>query len=873
MTDMPKSRSAPEATPEPEKIPEGVGEPAEADTAALLNFHFLDMGKTKFGDCIMAQIGRHRILIDGGHPGDWRSRTGFQSIPQQLGRIFKKEPPYRFNLLIVTHAHLDHIGCLPTLVETGQITADWALVADPDLGWSPATDAAAPDLSETQRRLMAALREESYSRERDDAVLLDFIADAGGLQDDYRRMLKTLEDRGTRIVTFLGSDDDRPEYRKLLDQFDSTGLQILGPTRAHLQICADRIDRVGRDALDAVTDATSSDGGGNLAEAYRRLSGEIDASGGDLGAALNDQSILTLFKVRGRKILLTGDMQLADPQIRGLEPHIKSLREAIRREAPFDLYKIAHHASHNALDAEVLADLGETRLLVFSTGRDEGDAHPAPEVMRLLRQHQGELEWARTDRNELISFSFSQARARINIKEGSRLNDDSLNGSNDDLRPEPARPPAVPPAGPALPPPAAAGPARAMDPVEVITRIPYANTRVTVTIEVQPLGSGGANGPSPVRVVDRPAELPGSPRLAGGRPLPPLLFVTSSHALGPRIGTDAAARLVEALGRQGAALEDLPAESLTDAATAARSVQEALRRRRDLQGVVLIGGYDVLPSQRFDALDPELRAAVQEEVTEDPDDFLVWSDDVYADLDGNRFPELPVSRIPDGGSASLLWAALQAGPPSFERRRSGLRNSARPFAEQVFQRLPGPGDLLASTPVRFDRDPPQLAAERVYLMLHGDHQDATRFWGEGEPVEAVNVGLVPDAAGAVVFSGCCWGALPVVEPAVSAPLGEPVTPHNADSSIALRFLHGGANAFVGCTGAHYSPLKAPFSYFGGPLHEAFWSSLDAGQPPARALWEAKVAYLDKIPHGRPGTASRAIEHKILRQFTCLGLGW
>jgi len=89
----------------------------------------------------------------------------------------------------------------------------------------------------------------------------------------------------------------------------------------------------------------------------------------------------------------------------------------------------------------------------------------------------------------------------------------------------------------------------------------------------------------------------------------------------------------------------------------------------------------------------------------------------------------------------------------------------------------------------------------------------------------------------------------------------------------MSFLEKGANAFVGCTGAHYSPDVEPYNFFGGPMHRAFWSKVSAGEPPAQALLNAKVDYLKEMPHGRRGLAAQAIEFKILWQYTCLGLGW
>ena len=93
------------------------------------------------------------------------------------------------------------------------------------------------------------------------------------------------------------------------------------------------------------------------------------------------------------------------------------------------------------------------------------------------------------------------------------------------------------------------------------------------------------------------------------------------------------------------------------------------------------------------------------------------------------------------------------------------------------------------------------------------------------------------------------------------------------SSIALSYLHSGVRAYVGCTGTHYSPTARPYNYFGGPMHTAFLTRLMQGTPPAQALFEAKLEYLQKMPHGQTSALGQGIEFKILKQFTCLGLGW
>jgi hypothetical protein len=302
-------------------------------------------------------------------------------------------------------------------------------------------------------------------------------------------------------------------------------------------------------------------------------------------------------------------------------------------------------------------------------------------------------------------------------------------------------------------------------------------------------------------------------------------------------------------------------------------VRDQLRGHPDVTGVVLLGGYDVVPAQRVDCLPPAIRQALPS--TGDPDDCIVWNDDAYGDVDDDKLPELPVSRIPDGRSAELVRTALQARPDSRGKPRFGVRNSARPFAEVTYGSLPGTEPMLVSAPSTFNQPVFTLDADRVYLMLHGDAADATRFWGEGTPghTEAVNLGNIPAPAGPVVFTGCCWGALTVDTPAARVQPNQPVTPRTPDTSIALSFLRSGAVAFVGCTGAHYSPSLPPYTYFGGPLHAAFWQHSAAGDPPARALLQAKIDFGKDMPHGQAGPLAQAIEFKLLREYTCLGLGW
>jgi hypothetical protein len=118
----------------------------------------------------------------------------------------------------------------------------------------------------------------------------------------------------------------------------------------------------------------------------------------------------------------------------------------------------------------------------------------------------------------------------------------------------------------------------------------------------------------------------------------------------------------------------------------------------------------------------------------------------------------------------------------------------------------------------------------------------------------------------------CWGGARRFHPPANDRSGI-VAPKSLESSMALSTLLGGAVAFVGCTGVHYSPSENG-GFFGGPMHRAFWQELiGGGRAPAEALFEARRQFLAAMPHGRVIPLELGIERKIYKQFTCLGLGW
>lgn len=591
------------------------------------------------------------------------------------------------------------------------------------------------------------------------------------------------------------------------------------------------------------------------------------------GSALNNQSIVLTLEFGGKKVLLAGDMQFACAEVDKLDSEMSYLREMIRQAGPYHVVKTSHHTSYNGVDQSVIDEQvpADEPFFLVHTGGVNDSHHPEANVLSLLRtlQHtRSDFTWLRTDRNGLISFSIAadgtitqrKARGRVNTFQSNT--DEPLRGV--------FQPPPLPPEVIHRPKSAAEGV------VEVITRVPHTKTKVTVTIEVEPgdeVGGTRSTGNIAEGSNLAPRRRDPSPvifQLPSDRVLPRLLFVTDEHALGRKIGITHALAAVGAITGGGhRVIANQPFAGLS-----AVAVADLIRPQlNDAEGVVLVGDADVVPSLRLDVLGPDLRGHVASP-EDDPDDFVVWNDEIYGDIDGDHMGEIPVSRLADGGSAESLASAMSAKHHGVGSR-FGIRNVARPFANAVFSVLPGNQPIRLSEPLRgSDVRPRDVQADILYFMLHGDDGDTRRFWGEigGSVLEAFTTEQIPPRFSGIVFSGCCWGALTTTRRALQFQPGEPVVCRTSRDSIALRFLSAGAQAFVGCTGVHYSPPGEQPTSAGGPMHSAFFERLLSGEAPARALFLAKQDCFQAL-NNRAAPEEIAVALKIIRQFTCLGLGW
>ena len=857
-------------------------EPDAEDAILKGEYHFLDVGAEKYGECILVIFGDVRILIDGSHQGDFRGRNGHDSIPAQLAEILGEEAPHRVSLLVVTHGHADHIGCLPDLVSNGVVQAGWAFITDPKLGFGRAADdAIAHDaMIDPRHRLAAALREEDAS-DLDDDALREFIDAVATVESRYADFIENLKGQGTDVVFYQGQGLPA-ELAKLLKP---TGATLVGPSQVQLLFCAEQIGKTNKGAEDAADELLRSDASMDDVAMYRAAVEQddqrVDAIRNPRGSGMNCQSITFAFGPKDARVLLAGDMQFAEPGVGGADGEVQRLRERVVAAGPYKVFKTTHHTSHNGQDDDWLTELGNPPIIVHSGGLND-PSHPFPSVLKVLQNRRSQIRFARTDRNGHITVRPHLDGAGAIEKSRGRLNDFSDNVKDAEVEAEP-----LTPAVAAITPIAAVAPGGTAQ--VIIVNLPHGSVDMTVgSVDIvvraagRPLPSLGRDrmgGRGPVQPLPRVAPVP-SVSLASGRTLPNLLFVTNTERLAANIGR------VEA----GAALDAIRAsrrpicEVGGSAPQAVATVRAALARTRDIEGVVVLGGYDVVPCNVIDVLSPGLRNALGATMVEvDDDHFIVWSDEAYGDIDGDLVAERPVSRIPDARNAALFLSALAGrGVGPNVDQRFGVRNIARPFANDVWPRLAGNRELSVSE--RFlstDVAPEALTSAQLhYFMLHGDWRDGRGFFGElgnqSGYTNAFAVGNVPKRFDGIAFSGCCWGALTVSQKARDAGAA-PLAPRVVERSIALTYLQAGASAFVGCTGSHYSGADTdPDVNYAARMHGAFWAALPGGRySPAVALHKARGEYsaliASRAEDMEPIDLARRMKNRA--QFTCLGLGW
>ena len=240
----------------------------------------------------------------------------------------------------------------------------------------------------------------------------------------------------------------------------------------------------------------------------------------------------------------------------------------------------------------------------------------------------------------------------------------------------------------------------------------------------------------------------------------------------------------------------------------------------------------------------------------DPD-RVIHSDDPYADFDHDPHNtwDVMLARLPNDPAVLQAAARRLAAPDDGRRAANGFAvygNARWPLSGPLAE-LGNPADprLRLSAPGT-EKDLPRdfFAGHHVILNLHGSDADGSHYWGESDTefVTAMNVGQA-EAPGAVVLAACCYGAS--------------TTGKNADDSIALRFLAGGAEAYIGSTKVGYigPTTETSFGLWGRLMAE----DIRDGTPPLDAFLQAKRVYARSVGELGP------TQFKQLHQMVYLGV--
>ncbi len=851
---------------------------------ASARIHLLDIGTKPYGDCLVLRFetddGPVSVIVDGGHSSDRKE------LVDQFGDIFGGAPPFDFDLMIISHGHLDHIGALPQLIKDNDIRVKHALIPDPDMTFGPAADIDA-GLPDEVAQAVAVLREEPVHELLDSTAVEAFALDAISTRTRYNQMIENLEQHGCKIALF-GNSAASDAQTELVDSFAKVGFKLLGPSQSALDRTASLLFDAQNDAI-AAGIALVDEG----LDGLETFDGLLDAES-RAGNLVNAQSVVCMFDIAAPhalgRILLGGDYQFEDLDRNDdiLEAERLRLLGEVREHAPYAFAKLSHHGSENASGADFFDAIGETKVVGICSGKTDDPNHPDPETIQLLEGHSGTTSWVRTDRSGHVKVSVTPSKTFVSPLSAKNISEpntsDAVTPIVEMVAPEPrstAHEPVSPPAG--------------SDTIRF--EIPARASSMTVHFDLAPATPTGTTPerPAPFGPPSRP-EIPISDRrpdadtspssapifqIGAGRKLGHLLFVTDTARLGDNIGPNVVATIVNAVKGGGYDICDVSREGVTTPRPA-DEIREEIRAHIEnrlneypVSHVVIVGGYDVVPAHQIDAIAPETPEETKRELREnDPDDFIVWSDDPYVDVDREGLPDLPISRVPDGHDALFTLTVLQAEPTNTPARQ-GIRNQYRPFVEPIFDLLPGKAQLRVSGPTAStDLRSTDLQGGRVYLLLHGMHNDARIFYGEREPlklVEAVSLDLIPTDGIDIAVLGCCWGALPASTIAADWRPGQRLAGRVPDQSIAFGLLAAGARAVIGCTGAHYSPPQANPEAASGPLHRTLWRGINDDKSPAQALFDAKWDYADSVVKLTDPKAL-AIAYKTLSQFTCLGLG-
>ena len=270
-----------------------------------------------------------------------------------------------------------------------------------------------------------------------------------------------------------------------------------------------------------------------------------------------------------------------------------------------------------------------------------------------------------------------------------------------------------------------------------------------------------------------------------------------------------------------------------------------------VSALLIVGGHDVIPFHFLPNPVPD-------------SDTDVYTDAPYATLDENYFiPTISAGRMPgdDSNDPSLLLTMIRNAQlhrqnqiqtkGKLEQLFSKFMNLFgvkkptdvtfgatteiwKKASQAVYKTFSKTSSMVSTPPTNLDDFPMDHlnAARFAHFNIHGAKSNAI-WYGEKDPsakfgdqyVAFFGPHKVPDNVPAIVFSEACYGAN--------------LISHNAETSMALKFLSKGTNAFIGSTCISYGGFSTPLTG-ADLLAQVYWKMMLNGYSAGDALRRAKI---------------------------------
>ena len=325
------------------------------------------MYRVGFGDCFLLSLpgdnGHHHVLVDCGV----HAKGDIKTMPRIVQNI-RAETGDKLDLVVVTHAHQDHISGF------GTHAADWAKVTVNEI-WMPwtesPTDAQAVALRTKQlsiaRKLHAHL---TFKKELDDAtdsILENFVGFNLAQNDDSMRVARG-GFKGPQKLRYLDAGK-KLEKAAGIEGFD---VQVMSPSRDESVLkkmdppagqrwlgaggIPDPSDRMRPFSELACKREQYVAAGGEALQSsdVKDLRDEVNTESSlalMLDDVLNNTSLVLLMRYRGTALLFPGDAQWGNWSTWLL----KSGADSLLGEVSF--FKVGHHGSHNSTPSSIVPKL------------------------------------------------------------------------------------------------------------------------------------------------------------------------------------------------------------------------------------------------------------------------------------------------------------------------------------------------------------------------------------------------------------------------------------------------------------------------------------------------------------------------------------